>query len=243
MATYTEADAVERVWLLLRDYGETVTEQLLTDTEVKKIGIRGAEAFYSRQRPRVIVADLVADGTRFLALPVGFAEGVSVVRSIESPVDLIPAQMYDDRDWYIEQTGSGYRIVFTGGFAPSNATTVRVVYTAGRVLAPAAGNTTILDSDFVAFCDLAASICADAIAAKFARTSEPAFNADVVNYRSRVQEWRDIAKRLWERWEQAMGIAGSAGAAGGTGPASAWANWDLPASYGGSQFNHPRYGR
>lgn len=226
MATYDEDDGVQRVWRLLRDYGQNETEQLLTDTEVKDLGLRGAEAIYSRARPRIIIGNLTGNGTNFLAMPTGWVEGFSVISSIESPPDAIPAEVLDSRDFYIGLDSAGaQRLVLLA--APANTAPVRVAFTVPRALAAAAGNTTVLDTDFVAFCDLAASICADAIAAKYARTSEPAFNAEVVNYRTRAMEWRDIAKRLWDRWMTGIG-AGKDGALPAT---SGWVNWDLPRSY------------
>ncbi len=237
MGSYTETDVVTRVWMTLRDYGQTATQQLLTDTEVTTLGTRGAEPIYSRVRPRQVIADLTADGTNYLALPAGFIDGFSTLALVESPPDKVPASIIDPRDYYVGRSGSGaLRIVFVN-VVPGNGDTVRIAYGAQRVMAAVAGNTTVLDSDFTAFCDLASSICADAIAAKFARTSEPVINADAVNYRSRTQEWRDIAKRLWDRFEMAMGGADPAA------PASAWANWDMRASWGAYRFSHNRFNR
>lgn len=240
MGTYTEQNGVDRVWALLRDYGTTTNEQLMNDTEIKLVGLRGAEQHYSRIRPAPVVADLTANGTAFLSLPAGFLDGYSSVLSVETPPDKVPAEVIDPRDYYVGRTGAGaLRLVFSGS-TPANGATVRLVYTIQRVIAVLAANTTVPDPDFVAFCDLAASFCADSIAAKYARSSEPAIGAEVVNYRSRAMEWRDIAKRLWQRWEQAMG-AGSGEGAGTSGPAaSAWANWDMNASWGSYRTLRPR---
>jgi hypothetical protein len=239
MGAYDEADVVERVWGLLRDYGDNPAEQLMTDTEITLLGTRGAEAIYSKARPIELVDDLNADGTAFLTLPTDFADGFSIVLTVETPPDSVPAEIMDPRYYTITRSGLGaLRLTFLGS-NPGLGQIVRLTYTGPRVMSATAANTTVLDSDFIAFCDLAASICADAIAAKYARTSEPAFNADVVNYRTRAQEWRDIAKRLWDRWQQQMGGAES----GSSGPADAYANWDLSASWGTYRYGHPRMGR
>lgn len=239
MGTYSEQNAVDRVWFLLRDYGTTTAEQLLNDTEIKTIGLRGAEQHYSRIRPREVVDDLNGDGSAYLTLPAGYLEGLSTIVSIEYPIGSVPKEIMDPREYQIVLSAAGALQVMYLATRPAAGTdNVRLIYTAGRVIAASAANTTVLDPDFVAFCDLAASMCAEAIAAKYARTSEPAFNADVVNYRTRQQEWRDIAKGLWQRWERGMGIGA---ADGGSAPAtSAYANWDLRAGWGGSNLNHPR---
>jgi len=241
MGSYSETDLVTRVWMLLRDYGGTTAEQLLTDDEIKALGCRGAEQVYSRLVPNETVSDLTANGTSFLALPSGYLPGFSTVVSVETPPDRVPAEIMDPRDYYLGRDGTG-ALRFVWMSPPANNATVRVTYTKPRVIAASAVNTTILDPDFVAFADLAASICADAIAAKYARTSEPAINAEVVNYRTRAQEWQAVAKRLWQRWEQQMGVG--SGAEGGSAPAtSAWVNWDMAASWGNFRFNHPRSSR
>lgn len=245
MGSYDTSDAVERVWLRLRDYGNATDQQLVNDAEVTSIGIRGAEPIYSRVRPRDIVADLTANGTNFLSLPGGFMDGFSTTVSIETPPDEVPARMLDDRLWHLARNGSGVlRIVFVD-YVPANGATVRLTYTGLRTMDVVAANTTVVDADFPAFCDLAASLVSDSIAAKYARTSEPAFNADAVNFRSRAQEWQSIAKTLWTAWERGIGLFG--GGQDGSGSrvpaASAWANWDSAAQWGGQYINHPRVNR
>jgi hypothetical protein len=242
MATYTENNARDRIWSLLRDYGQNLTEQLLGDAEVLSIGVRGAEPIYSRIRPLVKISDKVADGSHYLTLPTDWVEGFSTIESLESPPDEVPPEVLDPRSYYVGRNSTGaLRLVLND--APANGATVRIAYTVMRIFASSANNTTALDADFVAICDLGASICADSIAAKYARTSESAFNTDAINYRTRTQEWQSVAKRLWARWEVGIGI-GSGGEGMGAAPAaSAWANWDSVASWGGSRINHPRIGR
>jgi hypothetical protein len=244
MGTYNEGDAVARIWSRLRDHGNTNDQQLLNDSEVLLIGVRGAEPMYSRIQPSEQVADQPANGTHYLPLPAGYVEGSGTITEVETPPNEVPANVMDARDWYVGRDGTGVqRLVFTGTL-PATGVVVRVSFTGVRKMAPVAANTTVLDSDFPAFCDLAASLCADSIAAKYARTSEPAFNADAVNFRTRSSEWQQIAKALWTSWERGMGY-GSGGESGGGNmpPASAYANWDASASWGGAYVNHPRQGR
>lgn len=244
MGTYNEGNAVERVWSRLRDYGNTNDQQLMNDAEVLAIGIRGAEPIYSRIAPREIVSDLTANGTNYLGVPTGFLEGFGSVLSIESPPDRVPAEVIDPRDWTIGRDGSG-ALRFVWSSPPANGAVVRVIFTGMRTMNAVAASTTVLDGDYTAFCDLAASLCADSISAKYARTSEPAFNADAVNFRTRSQEWQTVAKVLWTAWERGMGLSGGGadGAGGNIPPASAYANWDAKASWGGMYVNHPRQGR
>jgi len=236
MGSYTETNVIEQVWTLLRDYGTDATQQLLTDTEIVRL-LRTAERIYSNVRPRTIYEDVAGNGTSFIALPATWEDGFSTLVLVESPVDKVPEETIDPR--YVK---IGYsltevpRLVFDN--APGATETVRIGFTVRRFYhASTAASTTVLDSDHFAVCDLTASIAADSIAGKYARSSEPVIGSDVAGFRSRVQEWQSIAKRLRERWEAALGIGSDSSP---TAPASAWANWDSRAGWGGLHLTHDR---
>jgi hypothetical protein len=242
MATFTEDDVVNQVWKLLRDYGSSTDQQLLTDTEIKDF-LHSAERIYSNIRPREHVFEDPATGTHYLTIVTtgvdAYEEGFSSINFVETPIDQFPRTLVDARDYYVEKTPSVLRLVWEADMPPVNQV-VRLSISKSRTYDSVAANTTVLDSDHYAVCDLTASICADAIAAKYARTSEPSFNADAVNYRTRTQEWQSIAKRLWSRWEAHMGIGSGGEGSMAAGPAaSAWVNWDLP----GVALSHPRLSR
>ena len=57
MASYSEDDAIQRVWRMLRDTGNTATEQLLTNTEIGDF-VDAAVRRYSRVRPTIKVEDV-----------------------------------------------------------------------------------------------------------------------------------------------------------------------------------------
>lgn len=235
MGSYIVEDVVNRVWVTLRDYGQTAQEQLLTDTEIG-ILLPTAERMYSAVRPRPMMADLTGDGTHYLAVPTDWEEGFSTILSAESPPDAVPPNTLDPRGYRVALDGDGApRLVFDDAIALG--VTVRIAYTLPRTYsATTSTDTTIIDGDHWAVCDLTASICADAIAGKYARTGEPVLGADVTNYRSRVSEWQSIAKRLYARWQAVMGITGEDSLSA---PASAWVNWDSRASWGASRLTHP----
>lgn len=243
MGAYDEADVIEQVWTTIRDTGGTVTEQLLTDTEILRL-TRAAEPHYSTVRPREKVKDLTANGTSFLAIPAtndGWVDGFSSILSLEYPVNEAPPSILDPRTYIVNRDTNGAERIVWLETAPANSATVRCLFTTTRTYNATAASTTVLDIDHFAVCDLIASYCADAIAAKYARTSEPAFNADAVNYRTKAQEWQSVAKRLWARWESSMGIGSASSAAGKA--TSAWVNWDARSMGAISTLTHPRSGR
>lgn len=236
MGSYIVEDVVNRVWITLRDYGQTAQEQLLTDSEIA-ILLPTAERMYSSVRPRQMLVDIAGNGTYYLDVPTDWEEGFSSVLAAESPPNEMPPALIDPRalrvGYDVDET---LRFIFADPIASGS--TVRIAYTKTRTYSlTTALNTTVLDGDHWAVCDLTASICADAIAGKYARTGEPVLGADVTNYRSRVSEWQSIAKRLYSRWQAAMGIGGAE--EGLVTPASGWVNWDSRASWLGARLTHP----
>jgi hypothetical protein len=60
--------------------------------------------------------------------------------------------------------------------------------------------------DFFAVCNLAASMCSQAIATKYSRTSDSPISADSVDHLSRAQQWRDRASEFMDLYEDHIGI-------------------------------------
>jgi hypothetical protein len=58
-------------------------------------------------------------------------------------------------------------------------------------------------------CDYAAALCCQALAAKYAQTSDSSISADAVNYRTKSQEYLSLAKELRKRYDEQVGIQGS----------------------------------
>lgn len=218
MATKTKTDARDHVVRVLRDYGATADEQLLTDVETNAL-IEQAVRRYSVDRPRTVADDVTADGSMTTALPGAWEEDFSVLLAIEYPIAETPPSIVDPRDYslYVEPSGETIRWRLN---RPANGDTVRLTFTVPRVLDDQAANTTVPDADFYAVCDLATSIAADAIANKYARTHEPILNADVTDYRTKAQEWGAIARRFEQRYRDALRIS-KVGR-----PASRFLNWD-----------------
>jgi hypothetical protein len=233
VATFTEADAVTYVWRVLRDLGDTATEQLLTDTEVTAF-LRVAERRYSIDVPRSVVKDVTADGTMLSPMPTGWEVGFSSMRSIEYPISEQPPSLIDDRRVRVYLQTDGTEKILWLYDQPANLQLFRVSFTASSVVAAAAINTTVPDRHFYAVGDLTASISADAIAGKYAQATDPILNSEVTSYRSKPQEWRDIAKRYEDRYREAVGLGvagegprGGVSGAAGPRPASQIANWDF----------------
>lgn len=232
MATYTSNDALAQVVRVLRDYGDTAAKQELTDAEINAF-IAQALGRYSIDRPREVVADVTADGTRQTSLPAGFVDGTSVLLRVELSV-AGDFDEVDPRAFGLYRTPTALVIRWLAGTAPTTGESVRVAHTAGRTLGVTTATTTVLDSDFHAVCDLAVSLCCAALAQKYARTAEPILNADVVGYRTKAQEWDGRATAYRRAYTEHIG------AAAGPAPAGASVNWDSRATGGADWLTHPR---
>jgi hypothetical protein len=219
MATYTTTDARNQVKRVLRDESAVTDERLLIDGNVD-VFVTQAAARYSLDNPRQVAEDITADGTSVMALPSGWVSDFSDILSIESPLDQQPPMYLDRRDWEFYQTPSGLKVRWTRLFQPSGRV-VRVLYTATRAYNASAASTTIPDNHHFAVCDLAVSICADAISMKYARAHEPVLNADITNYQDRARVWADIARRYEQRYRDAVRVTDTPKAA------SQFLNWDV----------------
>jgi len=248
VGTHTQADAVTRVYRLLQDVGATAASQLLVDEQIEDF-VADAERRYSADRPLRRVEDVQVGSDGTAPLPTGWVEAFSTLDEIEYPIGDSPRSALDARSWerlLIPVTGDDgateeERIVFDSD-GPVEGESLRIRYTALRAIAD--GN--VPDGDFGALCLLAASMCADTIAAKFASTSAPVLGADTVNYQSKSQEWRSMADRLFRRYLDSMGLrdlagGGASGASGGSSaaPAGSRVNWDVRGTYG-MDLTHPR---
>lgn len=164
---------------------------------------------YSRHRPRHVVEDLDGTGGHDIPLPADWAEGTSTVVSVEYPVGLIPEELLDSRDYRLYRAPDGL-VLRLLTVTPPVTDTVRLLYTTLHTEA------TLPGADEEAVANLAAAVCLRQLAARYGQTSDPTIGADVVNYRSKADEFRRLAQAYEEAANAHLGI----GAKTDTAPAS-----------------------
>jgi hypothetical protein len=161
----------------------------------------GAEALkrYSKHRPRLVVADLPGTGSHDLALPSDWSEGISSIASVEYPVGNVPESLLDNRDWklYRSPAALNLRLMQTPITA---AETVRILYSVMHTEA------TVPDADEEAIANLAASFCLRQLAAVYGQTGDSTLSADVVNYRSKADEFRRLADSFEKLYREHLGL-------------------------------------
>ena len=190
---------------------------------------RSAE-LYSNDRPRAVMADITAAGAFEYPLPADWDNDESVALQVEFPAGGQVPNIIPEDEWIIYRANTGtYKLRFLE--TSPNGGSIRLTYTIPYVLSPAAN--TLPDSAFMAAIYKAAQLACESLATQYARTSDPAINADVVNYRTKSQEFSDRAKDFLKRYESEIGKDAAMGDVG---------EWDLMLSGGSPQlFHRPKW--
>ena len=154
---------------------------------------------YSKDRPRLVCADLAGNAGNDLTLPDNWSEGLSSIISIEYPIGDVPETLLDSRDWELYQTPTVKRLRLLYE-KPAVGASVRMLYSImhDEASVPAA--------DLEAVANLAASLCCRQLAAAFGQTGDSLIQADVVNYRSKTDEFRRLAESLEGLYKAHLGI-------------------------------------
>ena len=162
--------------------------------------INQAVGLYSYDRPLIKVVDVAGGGSFDLDLPPDFVEGFSVIRSVEYPAGERRPHLLGPGDYTIYKTALTSKLRLLN-HTPRAGETVRITYTTKHKVE------TVPDSDLDAVCHLAGSLALRALAARFAKTSEPTISADAINYRSKAQEYSQLAQRLLDLYREEIGLS------------------------------------
>lgn len=190
-APTSDIDAVRR---RLRDVGASVSvfgDDVATAVD---LAIQDAISEYSNDRPDQLVADLTGNGTPFYALSLltsWVADWSRVVR-VEYPAAAVsathrPIFLDPNSDWDTNYRTAAARYLRLLNHSPATTETLRVTYTARRVLSTTSD--TIVPADKEAVLDLAASYACRMLATEAAQSVDG-------DLRSESTNWRDAESRL-----------------------------------------------
>ena len=183
---------------------------------------------YSHDKPDIITVDVTGDGGKFYAITTSltkWSEGFSQIVRIEYPAPtvasdeaptLLEPDDYDDNYW-----DGSTRYLYLPNHAPAATEALRVRYTAPYTATNGAYD--IPAADFHAVCQLAAGLCAQAIAAKYSRSSDSTIAADSVNHLERSERWAARAREFIRLYEQFVGVDAESGKEQ---PAGEFVDWD-----------------
>ncbi len=156
---------------------------------------------YSKDHPLNKVVDVPGNATSDLPLPAGYEDGFSYITQVEYPGGQVPAECLEDFEWSMYRSPDAL-VVRLLVDVPAADEVVRMTFTQRH--APDAS--TIYPQDENAVIDLAASYCFEGLAAIYAQTGDNSIAADMVNYRTKGQEYLALAKAARKRYCAFFGI-------------------------------------
>jgi hypothetical protein len=195
--------------------------------------ITAAVKRYSLARPLQGVQDYAGDGALFdLALPTGWVTDFSIVREIEYPAGERTPVLLEHESYQLYQSPSAIKIRLLST-TPAAGKTARVFFTKPHLVD--AGSSTIPAVDEEAVSNLAAAIGLRELASIYAGTVDPSIAADVVNYRSKSQEYTSLADKLEAAYRTHLGLDKDSEAKA----ASGFTDVDQTDSVGLDRLTHP----
>lgn len=205
---------------------------ILTQPE-KDIAIQMAVKYYSRLRAAEKVADIAGTGVYDYTLPTDWVDGASTVKQVEYPAgEQQPVYLYLE-DITLYRTAAALKLRFLK-ISPAAGKTIRLTYTGLHTVTAGSASIPISDEDAVSA--LAAAYACEALSTHYAKTTEPTLQADVVDHRSKSQEFAGRAKRLRQIFLSSLGIREENEVA----PASGTRDWFTDSSWGEDRLLHPR---
>jgi len=209
----------------------------------RDLAILRARDIFSDGTPRVLYKDYTGDGTAYafdLPNDTGkvWEDGFSAVVSLECPAGEREPAFLEDNAWSVRQWTATTQKLVLKGQTPGQGQTLRLGYTVRHTVDTTA--VTIPDPYVEAFLDLAGAIACELLAAIYTQTGDSTINADVVNYRSKAQEYRDLAKGYQDRYDDWMNSDGPTTPEVSRSP---YVDWDSKAQAGIDYLYHNRRGR
>lgn len=202
---------------------------VLSDTDVDSIVV-AALAQFSKDCPYIKVSDISGDGGYDYSLPTTWQDGFSVIKKLEYPAGEREPVYMEPENWIIYNNGSSKKLRLLN-HTPTASETIRLTYTIA-FLETTIDNIPVSYQD--AFCNLAASICCEAIANYYTQSSDSTVDIDSVDYLSKSNDWGSRAKRLRKLYEIFLSSQEGLQAVSVTG------DWDNKPSWGDDHLLHSR---
>lgn len=177
----------------------------LSTAQVNYFIQNSAVSQYSKHKPYIRTVDITAASTYDYSITTyltSWIDGFSNVKNIEYPADVYQQpQIVPKEEWQIYEKTTGKFIRFLT--TTPNSGTIRVWYSSPHSV-PDSGAATVYPADESAFCQLAASFCASALANWYAEASDSTIGADAINYRDKSDIWNSRSKNNLQKYIEYM---------------------------------------
>lgn len=233
----TREDYLARLDTALQD----TAEKLPPDDKMRLLS--QAVVIFSKDKPLTKIHELTGDGTSYdFAMPTDWVDGISyVIGDIEYPADDYQDPNYIEKiDWM---------------FFRKLVTTVTTTYLRFRTFKPLSGKkarfeyalphtldettNTVIDCNIEAVVTLTAALCFWALAAKFAQTTDPSIEADVIDYQRKSDMYSQLAKEKISIYNSLMGLGEEAKNSAPASAGVAIKDLDLAFTWSEDMLTHP----
>jgi len=175
------------------------TPNVITDDNLDLI-IQDSSRVYSQYRPLKKADESVVAANAFdVTLPADFEDGLSRITQVEFPIvaTAVPTILHESR-YAMLRVGAGnlLRLFFDAPAADSN---IRVTYTTSHLIGAVSSTVPLSDENLIVV--YSCSLAFRTIASFYSQTVDPSFDADVVNYRDRSDEYTKLANAREEEFK------------------------------------------
>lgn len=233
----TKEDYLERLETTLQD----TAEKLQPDDKDRNLS--RAVLIYSKDKSRKLIHEITGDGSAYdFALPSSWIEGFSnIIGKIEYPADDYQNPVYiEDDEWiFFKKLVSSVTTTYLRftTFTPASNKKARFLYSIPHTLNETTN--TIVDNDIEAVIALTAALCFWALAAKFAQTTDPTIDADVIDYQRKSDLYTTLAKEQLSIYNSLMGLGEEAKGAAAASAGVEVKDLDVIFPWGEDYLTHP----
>lgn len=163
-----------------------------------------AMTIYSKLKPCTKIKQLSGSGSSEYSVPEDWVNGMSQIISVEYPISLIPETYLKENEYKVYQANdNSFKIKFSS-VIPSGQTAY-VKYTTNYIFSN--DSATSPDNDFYAICNIAAYKYLLSLAARYGQSVSPLIKADNVDYNSKTDSYRRLAKEYLGQAASWLGIS------------------------------------
>lgn len=159
-----------------------------------------ALSIYSLHFPDLYLSAITGNETQTYALPSQWVNGFSLIKSIEYPVNNIPADLLESDRYEIYLNSSNVYKLRLLENSPTASETFNVLISIPRTAL------TIMSNHESAFIWLAAAVCYVMLSNKYSHTSDGSLNLDTTDYTSKAETYAAKSVALMDLYKAMVGI-------------------------------------